>query len=514
MASTDLLAAYAAAHPSKPAVIEDDTVVDYATFNSMVNRWANALMGLGVATGDKVIWVGQNGVEVVTIISAGRKAGVVLVPMNYRLTPEESAYVIDNSDAVAVLFDGEQVDQLDGVPSHCPKVRHWLGFRLGSTACPPWAVDFEALVASASEAEPVLADDASPTGSTMIYTSGTTGKPKGTVRRSTDPTFVGALMAEIGYRADDVYLTTGPLYHSGPLGFMAFVQVLGGTVVVQRRFDPEGWLALVAQHRVTTTFSAPTPIRRVVDLPAEVRAKYDASSLARVVANAAPWPFELKRKYVAAFGDTSLWEVYGSTELGVNTVLRPEDQMRKPASCGRPVPLLEIRLYDDDGNVIEESNVPGELFVHSPVTFDTYYKDQEKFDRSRRGDFLSVGDVAYRDDEGFYYICDRKSDMIISGGMNIYPAEIEAVLVAHPAVADAAVFGIPSDEWGESVHAVVSLYPDAMVTDDDLSAFSRDHLAGYKLPRSFSRMDEIPRTASGKILKRELRAPYWTTTAT
>lgn len=506
----DFMASHAAAHPDRIAVTEGELALSFDAFNRLANRTANALTALGVERGEKVLWVGQNGMEVVAIVNAARKAGVMSVPMNYRLTADEAGYIIDNSDTVAVLFDPEQTDQLAPARAACPKVRHWLAFRTGGgTTVPSWATDFDALVAAAPDDEPPGPDEGGRSGSTMIYTSGTTGKPKGAVRTTQDAAATMALVAHIGYRPDDVYLTTGPLYHSGPLGFMGIVQSLGGSVIVQRKFDPEDWLRLVDRHRVTTTFSAPTPIRRVVDLPAATREEYDASSLVRVIANAAPWPFELKRKYVDAFGDTSLWEVYGSTELGVNTVLTPADQMRKPASCGRAAPNVEIKLFAEDGTEVTEPNEPGELFVRSPLTFDTYYKDEDKFERSRRGDYLSVGDIAYRDDEDYFYICDRKSDMIISGGMNIYPAEIEAVLVAHPAVADAAVFGIPSEEWGEAVHAVVTVYPGQEVTDDELAAFAREHLAGYKLPRSFDRMDEIPRSASGKILKRELRAPYW-----
>src|SRR6185295_2791535 len=211
--------------------------------------------------------------------------------------------------------------------------------------------------------------------------------------------------------------------------------------------------------RVTTTFSAPTPIRLVCNLPAEVRARYDRSSMKRMLANAAPWSFALKEMYLRDFPEDSLWEIYGSTELSVDTILRPEDQRRKPGSCGRPAPGVELALFDDDGNEIAEANKPGELYVSSGSVFDAYYKAEEKYEKGRRGRFHSVGDVAYRDEEGFYYICDRKNDMIISGGMNIYPAEIEAALERHPAIIDVAVFGIPSDEWGESVHAIVVLAP-------------------------------------------------------
>jgi acyl-CoA synthetase (AMP-forming)/AMP-acid ligase II len=502
----DYLALHAAARPDDTAVIEGDTRLTLDEFNRLVNRYGNVLRAHGVRAGEKVLWVGQNGIEVVAINHAARKVGAVCVPMNYRLAPEEAQYVIDNCDAVVVLYDVEQTAQLEGAREACPTVRSWLSFRTG---------DLEAAAAEASEDEPEREGDDPAAGTTMIYTSGTTGKPKGTVRRTAPPggggTAGSSLVGIVGWVPGDVYLSTGPLYHSAPLGFMLVVQALGGSVVVQRHFDPEEWLRLVEQHRVTTSFSAPTPIRRIVDLPEEVRSRYDTSSMQRLIANAAPWPFELKKKYVERINDYSLFEVYGSTELGVNTILVPADQMRKPGSCGKPLPDVDIKLFDDDGNEVTEPLQPGELFVKSEATFATYYKDPDKYDRSKRGDYLSVGDIAYFDDEGFFSICDRKSDMIISGGVNIYPAEIEAVLVAHPAVADAAVFGIPDEEWGEAVHAVVSGYdggspvPDA----DSLQAFCREHLAGYKVPRSFSTMAEIPRTASGKILKRELREPFW-----
>jgi fatty-acyl-CoA synthase/long-chain acyl-CoA synthetase len=318
-----------------------------------------------------------------------------------------------------------------------------------------------------------------------------------------------ALLALIGYQPDDVFLTTGPLYHSGPGGFLAVAHALGNTAVIQRKFDPEDWLRLVDAHRVTTTFSAPTPIRLVCNLPDEVKARYDRSSMKRLIANAAPWSYALKLAYLKDFPDDSLFEVYGSTELGVNTVLRPEDQVRKRGSCGKPAPGVEIRLLDDDGKQIGEPNVPGELFVRGRSVFTTYHKAREKYDADRRGEWHTVGDIAYMDEEGFYYICDRKKDMIISGGMNIYPAEIEDALEHHDDIVDVAVFGIPSEEWGESVHAVVVLRPGAALSEAGVIAYAREHLAGYKIPRSVSFLDEIPRTGSGKILKRVLRAPYW-----
>ena len=261
----------------------------------------------------------------------------------------------------------------------------------------------------------------------------------------------------IGYTPDDVYITTGPLYHSGPGGFMGVAQALGQTIVLQRKFDPEDWLRLVDTHRVHVDVRGadadPDDLHAARRREGAVRRLVDADHdrqrrTVELRAQAA-----LRRQPPAG----SLWEVYGSTELGVNTILRPEDQMRKPGSCGKAAPMVEIKLFDDDGNVVTATGPdnPGELYVRSPATFADYYKQHDKFEEDHRDGYQTVGDIAYRDDEGYFYICDRKKDMIISGGMNIYPAEIEAALEPHPDIYEAAVFGIPSDEWGETVHAVV-----------------------------------------------------------
>ncbi len=510
VAELDYLARHAAARPDDVAVIDGDWALTLTEFNELVNRYGHVLRSCGVRAGEKVLWVGENSAEVVAINHAARKVGAVCVPMNYRLAPDEAQYVIDNCDAVVILFDIEQVAQLEPIRSQCDRVREWLAFRCQGAAAPEWARDLDAEAADASIDEPDREGEDPTAGTTMIYTSGTTGHPKGTVRReTTNAADTLAFIQQVGWVPTDVYVSTGPLYHSAPLGFMLVVQGLGGSVVVQRHFDPEGWLRLVETHKVTTSFSAPTPIRRVVDLPEEVRAKYDTSSMQRLIANAAPWPFELKKKYVERINDWSLIEVYGSTELGVNTILLPDDQMRKPGSCGRPIQGVEIKLLDDEGSEVTTPMEPGEVFIRSEGTFAAYYKDPDKYEAGKRGDFMSVGDIAYRDDEGYFYICDRKGDMIISGGVNIYPAEIEAVLVAHPAIEDAAVFGIPDEEWGEAVHAVVSTYDGEAVDEADVQAFCREHLAGFKVPRSFELMAEIPRSASGKIQKRQLREPHW-----
>ena len=510
----DILSVYAATQPDKPAVIDDrpdGSVVSwsYADLEAESNRIGNALTSLGAGPGTKIIWCGPNSPQVAAVSHATRKIGAVAVPLNYRLTVEEARYIIAHSDAFIAYVDAEYAHLFaapDGPAAQARSLRHVLVY--GGQA--PEGMIGEHIVASAP-ADPPQEVEQDFGGATMIYTSGTTGKPKGAVRHTRDTNAIIALITFIGFQTDDIYLTAGPLYHSGPGSFMAIAHALGQTAIVQRKFDPEDWLRLVGKYQVTSSFSAPALVRMICALPAEVKAKYDRSSMKRMIANAAPWSFALKQSYLADFPADSLWEVYGSTELGINCLLEPKDQLRKPGSCGKPAPMTEIMLVDADGNEVAGTGPdnPGELFVRSALTFSEYYKQPDSYESARRGDFHSVGDIAYRDDEGFYYICDRKNDMIISGGMNIYPAEIEAALEQHPEIYDVAVFGIPSEEWGELVHATIVLAPGAELTGDDVMAFGRQHLAGYKIPRSVEFTGELPRTGSGKILKRQLREPYW-----
>ncbi len=510
----DLLTLYAQAQPDKAAVIDDRpdgtvTTLSFGELNARANRLADVLVDLGARPGaTKIVWCGQNSIGLVTVINAARKLGVTAVPLNYRLSDEEATYVTDHCDASIVYVDAEVASTFERIRAEIPQVKHILVF---GGATPDGMIDADQLMAAASPEEPEI-PSSTQGGATMIYTSGTTGKPKGAFRPgSTSPEQAGALVALIGYTPDDVYIPTGPLYHSGPLGFMGIAQALGQTVVLQRKFAPEDWLRLVTKYRVSSTFSAPTPIRMICALPAEVKARYDTSSMKRMIANAAPWSFALKLMYLENFPAESLFEVYGSTELSVNTILMPDDQLRKPGSCGQAAPLVEIELFDDDGNEVTGTGPdhPGELFVESASVFADYYKEHDKYEADQKHGYQTVGDIAYRDDEGFYYICDRKKDMIISGGMNIYPAEIEAALEAHPDIYEAAVFGIPDDEWGEAVHAVVVQREGAGLTEADVTAHAREKLAGYKVPRSITWSNELPKTGSGKLLKRELRAPFW-----
>jgi fatty-acyl-CoA synthase/long-chain acyl-CoA synthetase len=508
----DTLSVYAATQPDKLGVIDDKpdgTVVTwtYAELEAQANRVANLLLQLGAGPGTKVLWCGPNSPQVVAVMNATRKIGAVAVPLNYRLTPEEALYVINHSDAEVAYVDWEQAPMFAALRGRLERVRHIIA--VGGPA--PDGMLSDADIAAAPASAPDVGDAAG-AGGTMIYTSGTTGKPKGAVRPGPpDPELLGALLGLFGYRPDDIYITSGPLYHSGPSAFLAASLLYGQTVIVQRRLDARDWLRLVDKYKATSTFSAPPLVRMVCALPAEVKDRYDRSCMRVMIANAAPWSHALKQQYVADFPPESLFEIYGSTELGVDTVLLPADQMRKPGSCGKPAPGVEIMLVDADGREVTGTGPdhPGEVFIRSKAAFNTYYKNDASYAANSRGDYHTVGDIAYRDDEGYLYICDRKTDMIITGGMNVYPAEVEAVLEQHPGIYDVAVFGIPSDEWGEAVHATVVRAPGSPLTGQEITAFAREHLAGYKVPRSVDFADELPRTGSGKLLKRQLRAPYW-----
>jgi fatty-acyl-CoA synthase/long-chain acyl-CoA synthetase len=474
---------------------------DYVAFNARVNALANGFLSLGASEGSHIAWWGNNSVEALTTIHAIRKSGGVSIPIPYRSTSEEALYLLSIADVEILVIEARYVPVVEQVLGRLPNLKHVVSY--GKIETGGVSKPVEEILGSSST--PVSEGNFIGT-QNMIFTSGTTGKPKGAVRKvGGEANQYGPLLELLGWDEMEslVFLTTGPLYHSGPSGFALRSQLVGATVVTQYAFDPEDWLRLVSTHRVSATFSAPTPIRRVTSLPDEVKAKYDVSSLSSLIANAAPWTMKLKRAYLRDFREDSLWEVYGSTELSVCTVLAPEDQLRKPGSCGVPAPGVEIQLVDESGQVISEPGAAGELYARSNALFETYYKSHDKYLEDHRDGYQTVGDIAYIDEEGYYFICDRKKDMIISGGVNVYPAEVENVLDEHPLVHEVAVIGIPDEEWGESVCAMVVIRNECSV--EDIKLFARSHLSGPKVPKQVFFVDELPKTGSGKVLKRELR---------
>jgi acyl-CoA synthetase (AMP-forming)/AMP-acid ligase II len=474
-ARLDPLAASAAEEPGAPAVVEGDAVVSRAELNARVNRLANGLAAAGLRAGDRAVWCGPNSTDVVVAMHAYRKLGLVAVPMCYRFTTEECRHVLADSGAAVALVDPAYVSI---VPRICP------------------VFSFDAAPAGSAQEPPFVAG----AGKAMLYTSGTTGRPKGAVRGPSNPELREAMMAALDFGTAEVHLVTGPLYHAGPHAFALLAHLTGGTLVVTRSFQPAEWVRLVAQHRVTSAFVAPVHLKRIVGVPHHGA---DFSSMRSLIVNAAPVPYALKQEVVARLGAGVLYEVYGSTELGIATVLRPEDQLRKPGSCGRPYGAIGIRVIGDDG-LDAAVGEAGEVYVRTPQAFEGYHGGAEQI-AELPGGWRSVGDIGWLDADAYLHICDRRTDMVITGGMNVYPAEVEAVLHAHPGVADAAVIGVPDDDWGERVHAVVSPRAGQVLDAAALAAFAAGRLAGFKLPRSWDVRAELPRTESGKLLKRVLR---------
>jgi acyl-CoA synthetase (AMP-forming)/AMP-acid ligase II len=501
VADFDVLASHAESLPTKPAVILGDRTLDFASLNRAANRAANVFKSLGCEAGDRIAIMSFNSLEGSEIGNGLRRAGMVVVPVNYRLRGPEIAHVLNDSGAKVVVAGP---DHVDAVTSAIPEVMGDRRFIAVGARVPDGWLSYKALMGGASETPPAdaVGDGLAPS---MIYTSGTTGHPKGAWRpNGVNIANVLQVISIFDLSQSDVHLMCGPGYHSGVSFFSALHQVLGATVVVQPKFEADDALDLIARHGVTTTFVAPTLLQRLVD--AQQQKPRDVSSLRALIIGAAPCPYALKVSAEAVFGKV-LWEFYGATETGINTVLRPEDQLRKPGSCGTAVPGQEIRLVGTGGDDVADGET-GEFTVRNSWLAE-YYNRPDATGKSLHDGFFSVGDVAYRDAEGYYYICDRRIDMIISGGVNIYPAEVEAVLHAHPSVMDAAVIGVPDVQWGESVKAVVQLRPGAEASEDELIAFCAERLASYKKPRSIDFVEQLPRDAAGKLLKRTIREPYW-----
>jgi len=504
VAAIDFLAGHAESLPNKPAVVLGDRTLDFATLNRRANRAAGAFKGLGAGAGDRIAIMSFNSIEGIEVGNGARRVGMIVVPVNYRLRGSELAYVLNDSGSGFIVAGPDHVDVVEAAREEIRGDRRFIA--VGEHVPPGWLAYDELMESTSDGSPPGSAVDG--IGASMIYTSGTTGHPKGAWRpHGLEIANVLQVISIFELNQSDVHLICGPDYHSGVAFFSTLHQVLGATRVLQPKFDADGALDAIARHRVTTTFVAPTLLQRLVD--AQRARPRDVSSLRAMILGAAPCPFALKERAEAVFGQV-LWEFYGATETGINTVLRPEDQLRKPGSCGTAVPGQEIRLVGLDGEDAPDGE-PGELMVRNGWLAE-YYKRPDATGKSLHDGFFSVGDVAYRDAEGYYFICDRRTDMVISGGVNIYPAEVEAALHAHPAVMDAAVIGVPDEQWGESVKAVVQMRAGMTATEDELIAFCASRLAGYKKPRSVDFVELLPRDAAGKLLKRKIREPYWAAT--
>lgn len=499
-----MLSAQARLQPDRLGARDLERGLSFAAWNARACRLANALLGIGLAKGDRIAVLAYNRLEWAEIYAAAAKAGLVAVPINFRLTGPEAAFIIADSGAAAVLVENALADVIDGVRDELdlPPDRYLL---FGGPA-PVGYRGYENLIAAASDAEPgvpVRPDDPW----CLMYTSGTTGNPKGAIRSHRGMAML-ALMTEIEFRLDrrDDALLVMPMCHANSLNFFTAFLYCGATVTIFSRpsFDPE--LCLVSLGKGATFSSlVPTHYTMMLDLPAASRGA--VGSVEKLLVSSAPAFTATKRAIMEMFPNSGLYELYGSTEAGWVTMLHPDEQFDHLGSVGREVVgSAPIRLMDDDGKDVADGQ-PGELFSCSPYQFDGYWNQPDKTLEAMKGDYLSVGDIALRDAEGFIQLIDRKKNLIISGGENIYPSEVEQTLAAHPAVRDVAVIGVADPKWSERVVAAVVCQDEATLDAASLIAWSRDRLAGFKRPREivFLRQDEMPRNATGKILHRRLR---------
>jgi len=496
------VATYAADDPDRAAIVSEFGNRTYAELNDRSNRLVRALRRRGLVAGDAVGLLARNRPEFAEVYAACLRAGWRLTPVNFHLTGPEAGYILDDCDAKAFVADAGFAEAAGDAVTHAPAdtARLAIGGDIGG---------FEPYDGALAAEDGDDIDD--PTlGSTMLYTSGTTGRPKGVVRGDRGTAVSSAITTMLGYRPGDVHLCAGPLYHAAPLAYsLAIPLAAGATVVVMDRWDAEETLRLVERHRVTHTHMVPTMFHRLVQLPDEVRDRYDLSSMRSIVHGAAPCPVAVKQRMIEWWGPV-LWEYYAATE-GSATRVDSNTWLTKPGTVGKPNPLDQVLVGDEDGQPVPAGQV-GLVWLKAPSTGRfNYFKDDGKTASTYRGDYFTLGDMGYFDEDGFLFLTDRTANLIISGGVNIYPAEVDAVLLEHPAVGDVATIGVPNAEWGEEVKAVVEPTPGVEPTPalaDELVAFCRDRLAHYKCPRSVDFVDSLPRQDNGKIYKRLLRDRY------
>jgi long-chain acyl-CoA synthetase len=493
--------------PDLVSVVDPDgRRLTYRELADAADRYGRGFQAMGLRPGDAIVMMLPNGFDLTSVYFGTFQTGLYVVMANWHLVGPEVAYLIEDSGAKAFVaherFAEVAADAAarSGVPAR---------FAVGDVP------GFEPLeLLGAGE---VGRPDTRTAGSPMLYTSGTTGRPKG-VRRA----LTGADPDEVPPQATwffgifdlhpfdgHVHLCGSPMYHTAVLNFVANSVQLGHPAVLMDRWRPEEMLALIERHRVTHSHMVPTQFRRLLELPAETRERYDVSSLRQMIHGAAPCPPEVKRRMLDWWGPV-VTEYYAATEGG-GTVISAAEWLSRPGSVGRPWPGSVVRVLDESGSPVP-AGTPGLVYMRMGTSSFSYHKDEAKTAASRAGDLFTLGDIGYLDEDGYLYLCDRKSDLIITGGVNVYPAEIENELACHPKVADVAVFGVPNADWGEEIKAVVQPAPgvrgDEALTAE-LLAFATDRLAKFKIPRTVDYLEELPRDPNGKLYKRKLRDPYW-----
>ncbi len=502
-----------------PGISAGERFRSWADIQANAARGAGGLEALGVGEDDCVALMLRNDFATFEVNMAASQLGAYAVPINWHFTPEEAGYILRDCAAKVLVAHADLLAQIaagipDGVsvlvvptPDEIAAAFNVPGDR---RTAPSGVRLWEDFVAASA---PRTAPPAAARGS-MIYTSGTTGRPKGVRRQPSTPEQQAATAKEAasfwGLRADPaiVVLMNGPMYHSAPAAYGMASARMGLGMVLQPRFDAEDMLRLIERHRVSHMHIVPTMFVRLLRLPEDVRRRYDLASLRFVTHGAAPCAPAVKRQMIEWWGPV-INEYYGATETGVVVWHGSEDALRKPGTVGRVVPGGILRIVDEQGRDVAQGEV-GEIYVRGPHLSEfTYNNDEAKRREVALGDLVTVGDVGYLDADGFLFLCDRKRDMIISGGVNIYPAEIESALIQMPGVHDCAVFGIPDEEFGEQICAYVEPLAGAAIDAIAVKDWLGEHLARYKVPKVVEFSSALPREDSGKIFKRKLRAPYW-----
>ncbi|MFE9371277.1 acyl-CoA synthetase [Streptomyces sp. NPDC006711] len=500
--------AQAEAEPDRRVLIAPDGEEWSAgRLHGAVNQLVHGLRAAGLRRGDAFAVVLPNGVEFFTAYLAASQAGFYLVPVNHHLVGPEIAWIVSDSGA-KVLIAHERF--ADAATSAADEAKLPASHRYAVGAIAGFAPYAQLL-----SGQPESAPDDRTLGWVMNYTSGTTGRPRGIRRplpgKLPEETHLGGFLAIFGITPfdDNVHLVCSPLYHTAVLQFAGASLHIGHRVVLMDKWTPTDMLRLIDEQACTHTHMVPTQFHRLLSLPEEVRARYDVSSLRHAIHGAAPCPDHVKRAMIDWWG--SCVEEYYAASEGGGAFATAEDWLKKPGTVGKAWPISELAVFDDDGERLPAGEL-GTVYMKMSTGGFSYHKDESKTRKNRIGDFFTVGDLGYLDEDGYLFLRDRKIDMIISGGVNIYPAEIEAALLTHPAVADAAVFGIPHVDWGEEVKAVVEA-AEGFQAGEELAARILDHcegrLAAYKRPKSVDFIGAMPRDPNGKLYKRRLREPYW-----
>jgi len=485
----------------RPTLVFKNQTLDAVEFEQRWRQSAGALSAAGVGDGDVVALLMGNSPEALELMLAVRHLGAQWCPVNWHYKTDEVRFILADSGAKALIADADLLARLPGLDRGAAAV--WTS-RGRLPGVPAWEAVRDAT-------PPTAAPPAEPRGA-MFYTSGTTGRPKGIVRQrmTASQAVAAAAMRRTAYGVEPEMraLLTAPWYHSAPNSFALGMAQENAAIFIEERFDAERTLALIDEHRLTHAYLVPTMYVRMLALPAEVRARHDLGSMRFVSSTGSPCPPDVKRRMIEWWGPV-INECYGASELGYMTLLTSEQALRKPGSAGPPMPGVVLKILDDEGRELP-AGTPGLIYIDQPATADfSYVGNDEARSRMEVGGLKTMGDVGYLDDEGFLFIVDRQADMVISGGVNIYPVEIELVLQGMPGVADCAVFGIPDDEFGEALAAAVQPAAGAALSADGVRAWLRERIAGYKVPRVVDLHEQLPREDTGKIFKRRLREPYW-----